>query len=96
MMRSAAELLEELNSLDESSRIEAKRSEDIGKSQLETVIAFANEPGLGGGYLLLGVDWNIDDKGDAVYRATGLSDPDKIQRDLASQCATALNVALRR
>ena len=94
-MRSAIELLDELNAVDESARIEAKRASDLGKSVMETVIAFANEPGLDGGYLLLGVDWSINDKGDTVYRPVGLPDPDKVQRDLASQCASMLNVALR-
>ncbi|MDO8291164.1 MAG: ATP-binding protein [Parvibaculum sp.] len=94
-MRSAAELLDELNAVDESTRIEAKRASDIGKSVMETVIAFANEPGLDGGYLLLGVDWAINAKGDTVYRPVGLPDPDKMQRDIASQCAGMLNVALR-
>lgn len=94
-MRSAAELFEELNAVDESNRIEAKRASDVGKSVMETVIAFANEPGLGGGYLLLGAEWAINDKGDTVYRPAGLSDPDKVQRDLASLCASSLNVALR-
>ena len=94
-MRSATELLDELNAVDESARIEAKRASDLGKSVMETVIAFANEPGLDGGYLLLGVDWSINDKGDTVYRPVGLPDPDKVQRDLASQCASMLNVALR-
>lgn len=94
-MRSAIELLDELNAVDESARIEAKRASDLGKSVMETVIAFANEPGLDGGYLLLGVDWSINDKGDTVYRPVGLPDPDKVQRDLATQCASMLNVALR-
>lgn len=94
-MRSALELLDELNAVDESARIEAKRASDIGKSVMETVIAFANEPGLDGGYLLLGVDWAVNDKGDTVYRPVGFSDPDKVQRDLASQCASMLNVTLR-
>ena len=94
-MRSATDLLDELNAVDESARIEAKRASDMGKSVMETVIAFANEPGLDGGYLLLGVDWAINDKGDTVYRPVGLPDPDKVQRDLASQCASMLNVALR-
>jgi ATP-dependent DNA helicase RecG len=94
-MRSAQDLFAELNALDESSRIEAKRARDVGKSIMETVIAFANEPGLGGGYLLLGAEWSINDKGDTVYRPAGLPDPDKVQRDLASQCASMLNVALR-
>lgn len=94
-MRSATELLDELNAVDESARIEAKRASDLGKSVMETVIAFANEPGLDGGYLLLGVDWAINGKGDTVYTPVGLPDPDKVQRDLASQCASMLNVALR-
>ncbi|MDR1063832.1 MAG: putative DNA binding domain-containing protein [Azoarcus sp.] len=94
-LRSAAELLAELNAVDESVRIEAKRASDAGKSAMQTVVALANEPGLDGGYLLFGVDWYIDDKGDTVYRAAGLLDPDKTQRNLASQCATMLNVVLR-
>ncbi len=94
-MRNAQDLLEELNAVDESARIEAKRASDLGKSVMETVIAFANEPGLEGGYLLLGVNWTVNEKGDTVYTPAGLPDPDKVQRDLASQCATMLNVALR-
>lgn len=94
-MRSAQDLFTELNAVDESNRIEAKRASDVGKSIMETVIAFANEPGLGGGYLLLGAEWAVNDKGDTVYRPAGLPDPDKVQRDLASQCASMLNVALR-
>ena len=94
-MRSAVDLLDELNAVDESIGIEAKRASDLGKSVMETVIAFANEPGLNGGYLLMGVDWSINDKGDTVYTPVGLPDPDKVQRDLASQCASMLNVALR-
>lgn len=94
-MRSAVELFEELNAVDESTRIEAKRASDLGKSVMETVIAFANEPGLNGGYLLLGAEWSVNDKGDTVYRPTGLPDPDKVQNDLASRCASMLNVTLR-
>jgi ATP-dependent DNA helicase RecG len=94
-MRSAAELFAELNAVDESVRIEAKRASEVGKSAMQTVVAFANEPGLDGGYMLLGVDWHVDQKGDTVYRAAGLLDPDKTQRDLASQCATMLSVVLR-
>jgi len=85
-MRSAQDLLDELNGSDESPRIEAKRSREVGRSLIETVIAFANEPGMGGGWLLLGVDSAVNDKGDIVYWAEGLSDPDKVQKDLASRC----------
>lgn len=94
-MRSANDLLAELNAIDESVNIEAKRASEIGKSVLETVIAFANEPGLGGGHLLLGVSWKTNEKGDVVYWAEGLADPDKAQRDLASQCASLPNQVLR-
>ncbi len=94
-MRTAQDLLAELNASDESPRIEAKRAREIGKSVMETVIAFANEPGLGGGYLLLGVDWRLDAKGDTQYWAHGVPDPDKTQRDLATQCASMLNIAVR-
>lgn len=94
-MRTAQDILAELNAADESPRVEAKRARDIGKSVIETVVAFANEPGLGGGYILLGVGSGVDDKGDARYWPEGLSDPDKIQKDLASQSATMLNVAIR-
>lgn len=94
-MRSARELFDELNAVDESTSIEAKRASELGKSVMQTVIAFANEPGLDGGYLLLGADWFVNDKGDTVYRAVGLPDPDKVQRDLATQCASMLNIALR-
>ena len=94
-MRTAQDLLSELNASDESPRIEAKRAREIGKSIMETVIAFANEPGLGGGYLLLGVESKVDAKGDTQYWAAGVPDPDKAQKDLASQCASMLNMALR-
>ncbi len=94
-MRTAHDLLTELNAADESPRIEAKRSREIGKSLMESVVAFVNEPGLGGGHLLLGVDWRVDEKCDTQYWPEGLADPDKIQKDLASQCASMLNVAIR-
>lgn len=55
MMRTAEDLLQELSALDESYRIEAKQARQIDRSVMETICAFANEPGLGGGYLLLGV-----------------------------------------
>lgn len=45
------ELLRQLNELDEHPRIEAKEGTAMGRSILETVCAFANEPGLGGGWL---------------------------------------------
>jgi len=88
------DLLEQLNQLDEHTRIEAKSAGEIGKSVLETICAFTNEPGLGGGWLLLGAAL---EEGTLFrqYRAIGLSDPDKISSDLASQCASAFNRPVR-
>jgi len=94
-MRSAEHLLQELNSSDECAGIEAKRGREVGKSILETISAFSNEPDLGGGYLLLGVTWEVNLFGDRVYRPDGLSDPDKVQADLASQCASVFNQVVR-
>jgi len=59
------------------------------------MIAFGNESGLGGGHLLLGVNWEVNDKGDTRYWAEGVPDPDKLQQNLATQCASMLNTVLR-
>ena len=96
MIRSAASLLEELRSIDESSTIEAKAASSVDRSILETVCAFSNEPGLGGGHLLLGVTPSTQiGLFSRVYDVTGVTNPDKIQADLASQCATALSRPIR-
>ncbi|MBX3322455.1 MAG: putative DNA binding domain-containing protein [Phycisphaeraceae bacterium] len=96
-MRSASELIEELNAVDESTSIEAKAGSEIGKSIIETVCAFANEPGLGGGYLVLGVERirQQEQLFDVGYEATGLTVPEKVQADLASQCASMLSKPVR-
>ncbi|KAA6321169.1 hypothetical protein EZS27_029149, partial [termite gut metagenome] len=88
------DLLEQLNLTDESVNIEAKRAGEIDKSIMETVNAFSNEPNLGGGYLLLGVekDENVEV---SQYIVTGISDPDKLQLDLSSQCADSFNQTIR-
>ena len=53
------ELLQLLQAGDESNYIEAKSAaEGLGRSFIETVCAFSNEPDLGGGYILLGVTAN--------------------------------------
>lgn len=59
---------------------------------LETVCAFANEPGLGGGWLLLGVQKDTET---GQYQVTGIDDPDKLLNDLHSQCANAFNAPIR-
>lgn len=95
MKRTAEDLLQELVALDESHRIEAKRAQKIGRSIMETICAFTNEPGLGGGYLLLGVSRSKADLFSGAYSVHGVSDPDKLQSDLVSQCASAFNRPVR-
>jgi ATP-dependent DNA helicase RecG len=93
-MKTAAELLEELDTLDEHVSIDAKTGSDVGPSLLQTICAFSNEPELGGGYLLLGV---APDEATLwpTYRVVGVDDPDKLQNDIASQCATVFNSPIR-
>ena len=95
MMRTAEDLLHELTALDESHRIEAKQARQIDRSVMETICAFANEPGLGGGYLLLGVSRDPQDLFTSAYKIDGIDHPDKVQSDLASQCASVFNRPLR-
>lgn len=94
-MRSAEDLLQELISLDESHRIEAKRCSQVDRSVMETVCAYSNEPGLGGGYLLLGVVRDENDLFKNAYTVAGVKNPDKIQSDLVSQCASVFNRPIR-
>lgn len=93
-MTSAYDLLQSLNLLDEHERIEAKRSDEVGKSLLETICAFANEPGLDGGWILLGVT-REELALFPSYEVEGLDHPDKISADLASQCAATFNQPVR-
>ena len=90
----AHDLLESLNLLDEHEQIEAKRGSEAGKSVLETVCAFANEPGLGGGWLLLGVV-REELALFPAYEAEGVAQPDKVAADLATQCRNTFNVPVR-
>jgi ATP-dependent DNA helicase RecG len=61
---------------------------------MKTVVAFANEPRLDGGYILFGVK-RSDDPSEPRYEVVGVSDPDKISTDFASQCASMLNRKIR-
>ena len=90
----ALELLENLNLLDEHERIEAKRASEVGKSVLETVCAFANEPGLGGGWIVLGAV-REDLALFPSYDVEGIANPDKTTTDLATQCREVFNVPIR-
>lgn len=94
-MRTLEDLIHELQSVDETHRIEVKRGQQVDRSVMETVCAFANEPGLGGGYILLGVVRDSHDLFGNAYVVEGIENPDKIQSDLASQCASVFNASLR-
>ncbi len=69
---------------DEHSRIEAKRASDIGNSIMQTVCAFANEPGLGGGYMLFGVA--EPDESHSRYWVIGVAQVDKVLNELQNNC----------
>jgi len=86
------EILLELNQLDEHPRLEAKKG--FGNSVFETICAFANEPGMGGGTILLGVTKNGEDFFGG-YEVVGIQDPDKVSADLASGCASVFNIPIR-
>ncbi|WP_221090129.1 ATP-binding protein [Deinococcus aquaedulcis] len=91
---SIAELLERLGELDEGERIEAKRGQQAGKSILETICAFSNEPGLDGGFILLGVEKDSSALLD-VYAPVGVEDPDNLINTLVTQTREAFNVPVR-
>ena len=95
-MRTAKELFAELNSFDENRRIEAKSASAVGKSMMETVCAFANEPGLCGGYLLLGAKrTGIAEDGRPIYEPENIEYTDKIQSDFLAMCNSMFNVRIR-
>lgn len=95
-MKTAKELFDELNSWDENRRIEAKSASAVGKSMMETVCAFANEPGLRGGYLLLGAKrTGMTEDGKPVYEPENIENTDKIQSDFVAMCNSMFNVRIR-
>ena len=94
MSYTAQELFEILNDQDECPWIEAKGGSDSSHSVMETVCAFSNEPGLGGGYILMGVALDTTVLF-PQYKIKGVSDPDKFQRDFATQCAGMFNLPVR-
>ncbi|MGY0150900.1 ATP-binding protein [Edwardsiella tarda] len=81
---SPQQLLEQLRQLDEQPRIEAKRASEIGPSVMQTICAFANEPGLGGGYLLLGV--NEPQTPEETFSVCGVSDADRLLNTIQVNC----------
>ena len=94
-MRKFQDLLEEINSLDEHTSIEAKISSQMGKPLLKTVCSFSNEPGMGGGHLILGIRRVEENALFPFYEVVGVENADKLQCDIASQCASAFNIPVR-
>lgn len=93
-MNKAQRYIDELNTLDEHVKIEAKQCSDkIDKSVLETICAFSNEPEIGGGTIIIGLKESEDTA--TRYNVVGVNNPDKLQRDLASQCASMFNHPVR-
>lgn len=90
-----AELIRELNETDETEDLEAKEcgGSDVGKTVYETICALSNEPGLEGGTILLGVDRELALF--PLYTATGVSNPDKLSSDIASNCSSMFNQPVR-
>ena len=91
---SAQELYNILIDTDECVFIEAKCEDDTSASLMESVCSFSNEPGLGGGYILLGVG---EDKNSNENRfpLEGVNDCDKKQLDISTQCASMFNISVR-
>jgi len=88
------DLLERLQTRGECQRIEAKEAKrTLGKSARESISAFSNEPGLGGGYLVLGLKRNEEDS-NTRYTVVGVDNPDNIQCELAGASRDEFNVSI--
>lgn len=89
--KSTVELIHDLNIIDETDEIEAKEiaTDSVGDSIYETICAMSNEPGLGGGSILLGV--SKEEALFPLYKALGIRNPEKISTDIASTCRTIFN-----
>lgn len=86
------ELLDRLQARDECQKIEAKEARNaLGKSALETISAFSNEPDLGGGYLVLGLRKRENGSPGRFYDILGVVDPDSIQQEIANVCRGSFN-----
>lgn len=88
------EIIDTLNHSDEHSSLEVKKGSEVGKSFLETICAFSNEPNLGGGIIVLGIE-EEEHSLFPTYKVVGVDDVDKIQKDIATQCASSFNQSIR-
>ena len=90
----AQELYKLLSESDECVWIEAKGESDSAQSLMESVCSFSNEPGLGGGYILLGI--GEDTKAlDNRFWIEDVENPDKAQLDISTRCASMFNLSVR-
>jgi ATP-dependent DNA helicase RecG len=94
--KTAIQLVSDINITDETDSLEAKSNSEstAGRSLFETVCAMANEPGLGGGTILCGVE-KEDLSLFPVYEAAGISDTEKLSSEIASSCASIFNAPVR-
>lgn len=89
------DLIKELNETDETEHLEAKEisGNSVDTGFYETVCALSNEPDLGGGTIVLGVEKEIALF--PLYNASGVMDSDKISSDISSACSTMFNIPVR-
>jgi ATP-dependent DNA helicase RecG len=59
------------------------------------VCSYANEPGLGGGYILMSISADDSESATTHYKIDVMSDPDKLQSNIATQCASMFNMPVR-
>ncbi|MBN1512019.1 MAG: putative DNA binding domain-containing protein [Phycisphaerae bacterium] len=95
MSGSLEEILEKLRLGDESVETEAKRGGKIDTAVLQTVSAFSNEPGRGGGYILLGVEEEPGTLFGGTFVVVGVPNAGKLQADLATRCRNDLSPPVR-
>ena len=88
-------LLADLDAASEHERLEAKLANEVGKSVLETICAFANTSGMGGGDLLPGVDRGEDEDGGPVHSVASVKNPERLSEQMATRSAGQFNRVLR-
>lgn len=94
--KNVRELIRELNEADETEHLEAKSisSGEVGRSVYETICAMSNEPDLGGGTILLGVEKELALFPQFAVVGVG-GDPEQVANDVASGCASMFNTPVR-
>ena len=87
-------IYDELLKSSELIHIEAKKAlGGIGDSVMQTVCAFANEPNINHGYLLLGM--SEPDKKHDKHWVSGVEDTDKILNDLQNNCRNQFETTIQ-